>query len=741
MRKKIILCAYVVAAFVVTCLAIFTGPHFSTGLVLEEGSVSEHRIRATADVVDEAATEENRRRARMLAENLQPSTVINANEWMIVENNLGEMRRLLAEARDAYEHELEAFEYAHVHWQMEHELYLTRVALRNHQIEQGIRGEPDNEDDQLDEPEEPVFLGESFSLFAAIPFHFTESEQEKLMEMDEESFAEFWEAVEYVAFAFQTEREINANDPLVTWMVRGAVQEELNDRALSDLAEIVVLRHLRPNVVEDEADNERRFQEELDRYERVIIPEGTIIIDEGDIVTAEALAILSDLGLLAPESFFDNRVSMLGVLVIVLALFLLCVLFIYHYMPKLTASARDCGLLFTLYLLAVVIAWFMGGMPYFTLPLLVFPFLASVLLGRRMAMVLTLSLVFVTYFIVDSDFVYIMFFAISGLMACIFTRYTTVRSKIILVGVYLAAVMFALSFALTLAMRGAYVFDSMRENLLMSAMAGANGLLTVILSMGSLPFWETLFGVVTPIKLLDLTNPTNPLLRRLTIEAPGTYHHSLIVANLAESAAMDIGANAHAARVGGYYHDVGKLKYPHNFVENIDGENPHDHMDPHKSASIIMGHVAYGLTLAEEHRLPQFVRDIIKEHHGTTLMQFFYTKAKNNGIDASEQDFRYPHVVPQSKESAVVMLADSVEAAARSMMPKLKSLGELSKIIENIVRHKLNDGQLADSDLSIKDVAVIEKSFYRVLKGMYHERIAYPAPAKPAEPSPAGAPA
>jgi putative nucleotidyltransferase with HDIG domain len=245
--------------------------------------------------------------------------------------------------------------------------------------------------------------------------------------------------------------------------------------------------------------------------------------------------------------------------------------------------------------------------------------------------------------------------------------------------------------------------------------------------MGSLPLWETFFGVVTPVKLLDLTNPTNLLLRRLTIEAPGTYHHSLIVANLAETAAYDIGANAHAARVGGYYHDVGKLKFPHYFVENLDGENPHDHLDPINSSNIIMSHVSYGLTLASEHRLPQFVRDIIKEHHGTTLLQYFYSKARETGEQFDEKDFRYPYIIPQTRESACVMLADSVEAAVRSMIPKIQSVDEVEKTIRFIIRGKLNDGQLAESDLSIRDVTVIEQSFFRVLKGMYHERIAYPS--------------
>jgi putative nucleotidyltransferase with HDIG domain len=258
--------------------------------------------------------------------------------------------------------------------------------------------------------------------------------------------------------------------------------------------------------------------------------------------------------------------------------------------------------------------------------------------------------------------------------------------------------------------------------------AALNGMLTVIVCMGSLSFWEVFFGVVTPVKLLDLTNPTNALLRRLTIEAPGTYHHSLIVANLAETAAYDIGANPHTARAGGYYHDIGKLRNPHFFIENIAGENPHDHMDPYNSVQLIVNHVSYGLSLAAEYRLPQFIRDIIKEHHGTSLMQYFFAKAKESNCDKEidEKEFRYPYSVPQNRESACVMLADMVEAAVRSLIPRVKSVDEVRDQISALIRNKLNDGQLIDSQLSIKDVDIIENSFYRVLKGMYHERIPYP---------------
>ncbi|MCL2421876.1 MAG: HDIG domain-containing protein, partial [Defluviitaleaceae bacterium] len=222
------------------------------------------------------------------------------------------------------------------------------------------------------------------------------------------------------------------------------------------------------------------------------------------------------------------------------------------------------------------------------------------------------------------------------------------------------------------------------------------------------------------------------LMRRLTLEAPGTYHHSLIVANLAESAAYDIGANPHIARAGGYYHDIGKLKSPHYFMENITGVNPHDDMDPLSSTQIIVSHITNGLELAADYRLPQFLRDIIYEHHGTTLIRFFYSKAKaletpgDPQTEVNEDNYRYPCRIPQSRESAIVMLADVIEATVRSIMAQGKDVGSIKELINKMIKDKLTDGSLADSKLSIRDVDIISNSFYRVLKGMYHERIPYP---------------
>jgi putative nucleotidyltransferase with HDIG domain len=418
--------------------------------------------------------------------------------------------------------------------------------------------------------------------------------------------------------------------------------------------------------------------------------------------------------------------TMAGVFVLILLIFFACGIYLFVFNKSMASHRKETLLLFTLYVIELIALSLLGGFEYYVLPLLVFPMLVSILINVQASVVLTMGLTAVGFFIVEGSIDYLLFYFVAGIIIAILSRYTTERNKIFLVGFLIALLNFILSCAVAFIVEKAQALQMLNTILVNAAFNSLNGILTVIICIGTLPFWETFFGVVTPVKLLDLTNPTNPLLRRLTIEAPGTYHHALIVANLAETAAYDIGANPHTARAGGYYHDIGKLKYPQYFAENLAGENPHDHMDPWNSVQLIVSHVAYGLTLAAEYRLPQFIRDIIDEHHGTSLIQFFFVKAKEENPNVNEADFRYPYTIPQTRESACVMLADTVEAAVRAMIPHVKSVDEVEGKINSLIRHKLNDGQLADSQLSIKDVAVIEASFFRVLKGMYHERIPYP---------------
>ena len=254
-----------------------------------------------------------------------------------------------------------------------------------------------------------------------------------------------------------------------------------------------------------------------------------------------------------------------------------------------------------------------------------------------------------------------------------------------------------------------------------------NGLISVIFLMGSLPLWESAFDVVTPNKLMELANTNNEVLQQLLREAPGTYHHSLMVANLAEKAAIDLKLDALLVRTGAMYHDIGKLKNPNYFIENQSGENPHDFLPPQESAAIIIGHVEEGLRMAKKIRLPKAVTAFIREHHGDRLVIYFYQKAlsQSGGAEVSPEAYRYPGAKPQSKEAAIVMMADVAEATIKSLPEAERSLERIEQIIDQVTAQLVMENQLIESGLSFKEFDRTKASFVAVYRGLYHERISY----------------
>ena len=263
---------------------------------------------------------------------------------------------------------------------------------------------------------------------------------------------------------------------------------------------------------------------------------------------------------------------------------------------------------------------------------------------------------------------------------------------------------------------------------LASGWGGLNAIASAFAAMGFLPLFEGFTRITTDQTLLELADSNRPLLRRLSREAPGTYAHSINVANIAEAAAQAIGANALLTRVGVYYHDVGKIGRPHYFIENQPGHrNPHDKLKPATSAQVVRNHVLEGVKLAEEEKLPRCVLDFILEHHGTQPIGFFYDEACKADPDADidVRDFAYPGPRPRTRETAIVMLADSVESATRALQdPTPDSLREL---VDRIVRVKMEAGQLEEAPLTLKELATIKQEFVKILTGMYHQRIDYPA--------------
>jgi len=373
-----------------------------------------------------------------------------------------------------------------------------------------------------------------------------------------------------------------------------------------------------------------------------------------------------------------------------------------------------------IYLCKVILSLNLGGA---LLPVSLAGMLITPLIGKEVSFTAIFFISLIVSFFKGFHLDFLIFSLIGGTVATLGSLYVRRRVDMVKVGgiVGIFNAVFLLGWGWIRSGSGGEIFRQSLWGL-------SNGIICSILSIGILPILEFLFGVVTEARLLELCDLNSPLLRDLRKEAPGTYQSSLIVASLAENAAEKVGANALLARVGAYYHDVGKLKNPLYFVENQtpQSKNIHERINPALSSLILTSHVKEGVNLAKKYRLPPPVVDIIKQHHGTTLTSFFYQKAKKNnqGENVREEDFRYPGPKPKSKEAAIVMLADAVEAASRSL--EEPSPSRLRNLVEKVIKEKIEDGQLDEAPLTLGEIDQIKESFLQTLSGIYHSRIEYP---------------
>lgn len=494
---------------------------------------------------------------------------------------------------------------------------------------------------------------------------------------------------------------------------------------LKSMAYTIVAAAIEPNLVLDEDAMEVAREQKRSEVTDVLIRKNQKIVDEGEIITQDVYDRLVSLKLIGGADYQNTLLPLMGSLLIVILIFGAIVIFFIWGQDKRHLRKNEMQMLLTVYVIMILLVRVMSSISYFTLiPLGLFAMLISLLIGRRIGLLMNCFFCIIGCFIWGGDVEFLIYSLVSGSFGALLIQKTVKRSYMVPVAVAMAGVNFAAMFAVGLFFRNGYSME-----LLVAAGLGALlGAIAVVIALGSLPFWEGVFEANTPLRLLELTNPNNELLRRLMIEAPGTYHHSLIVANLAETAVYEIGGNTALARAGAYYHDIGKLKAPMFFGENQSGTNPHDELEPRASARIITQHTQYGVELGLEHGLPNVILSIVKEHHGNSLVKFFYYKAlKAEGAEnVSEVDFRYDGQIPTGRESAVVMLADTVEAAVRSMLGKGKTLEETEKFVATLIKDKLDDGQLDQSGLAIHELAMIRKAFLKVFHGMYHERVSYP---------------
>jgi len=419
-------------------------------------------------------------------------------------------------------------------------------------------------------------------------------------------------------------------------------------------------------------------------------------------------------------SNFKTASDLSAAILLILILSLIMGVYFYLFERKFIDSCRDMAAASAIIVLNLLLIKFLLPIPTFAVPAFVGVILISLLIDVRVSIIFNMVLSIVSLLIVGTDNLsFALYLFVAGSLCAIVSHSIHNRLQFISHG-FLASLisyLFVVSAELVFKINDA-------EELTTSANSCIGTALSVLIAYVTVPVWEYLFDFTTPIRLMELSNPNHPLLKRLLFEAPGTYHHSLIVGNLAEIACEAVGGNYLLARIGAYYHDIGKLKRPFYFKENqIIEEDPHNRITPTLSALIIISHTKDGVEIGKEYRLPRQVLDIIKQHHGTTKVAFFYGKALNQNQQVSEEKFRYDGPIPQSKEAAIVMLADSVEAAVRALSSPTPQLIEAT--IRNVIQEKLLDGQLNSSDLTFRELEVISESFIKVLTGVFHKRVSY----------------
>ena len=355
----------------------------------------------------------------------------------------------------------------------------------------------------------------------------------------------------------------------------------------------------------------------------------------------------------------------------------------------------------------------------------IFPFGALVLLtgllsNQKYSLIMNTFILLIIFSYSNYNYIFLIMILIELVISVYVVKKIKTRTDIINIGLYIGILkaIIMISFNLILNLDLLEMFMNVAE-------VFVSGILSGMITIAFLPYLENTFNILTEVKLLELADFSNPLLKKLLLNAPGTFHHSILVATLAERAAEAIGANSTFARVASYYHDVGKLKRPNFYVENQKyGINPHEKLSPSLSSLIITAHTKDGDKLGREYKIPEEIRNIMLEHQGTTLLAYFYNKAKKENEDTNESDFRYSGPKPKSKESAIIMLADSVEAAVRSLDEK--NTRTIEKMIRKIVANKIETDQLSEAELTFKDIEKIINVFTEVVEGIYHSRIKYP---------------
>ncbi len=499
---------------------------------------------------------------------------------------------------------------------------------------------------------------------------------------------------------------------------------ENNDKILFLFYELV-----KPNVKLDKSLTEEIIAEAISKVleTRGSVGEDTRIIAKGEMVDADKFQILKSLQLQYESELWSKSKKnwiVFGYTLLVALAMMMLFLFIKKYRNE--VYENNTKLTFVLFnmllmvLLTNLVVKFNPGYVY-VVPICILPLIIKAFFDARLGLFTHVITVLILGFIVPNSFEYMFLQIIAGIVTILTVSELYKRANLFISVGQITLVYFLAFLAFHLIQQGGVEDIEELQPLLFFILCGFATLIVHPLIYG----FEKIFGLVSDVSLLELSDTNSKLLKELSNKAPGTFHHSLNVANIAEAAANEIGANAMLVRVGALYHDVGKIKNPTFFIENqVNGINPHDNLSPKESARVIVNHAINGIEVAKKYNIPDRVIDFIRTHHGTSTVYYFYKKEQESNPDVDIKDFQYPGPVPFSKETAVLMMADSVEAASKSLQQPTSSL--IDNFVEKIIDKQMSEGQFLNADITFKEIQQIKKVMKRKLNNIYHLRVEYP---------------
>ena len=514
-----------------------------------------------------------------------------------------------------------------------------------------------------------------------------------------------------------------ANDYAVEKIVNFSVEDSIFLRNMLSQA-------LVQNVFYEEGLSQSEMDNILSRVSpsRGLIQKGELIISTGEVVTTEKYQTLSSLKREYEQDLGDSesrKMIVIGMVILITLLFIIQFLYLLLFKKQVYDALKNVILiLLTQSVLIVVTHFILENFPQWTymIPFAILPVIIVAFTDTGVAIIVHLITVMVLGFYAPNSFTFFYTQFAAGFIAIFSVKKLTKRADLFRASLFVFVTYMAVYVSMLLVADGS--LDHFNQTFA-TYLAGSSILL--LLAFPFIFLYEKLFGVITHLSLLELSNTNNPLLRDLSIKAPGTFQHSLQVANLASEALYEIGGDALLARTGALYHDIGKMENPLYFVENqVSGYNPHDELSYEESARIIIGHVLTGIEMARKARLPEQIIDFIRTHHGNRRVEYFYRLERklNPGMEVDQSEFTYHGPIPFSRETAVVMMADSVEAASRSISEPDEQ--KINDLVDNIVDSQINDNQFINADITMRDISTVKKVLKKKLLNIHHVRIAYP---------------